>query len=162
MLSINWELAVLTFIIVPLMIYLSLYFSRKMSRAFKRMFADIADYNARVENNVSGIRVVQAFANEKHEIRRFAENNARFRLTKLITYKIMAWNSSISFILMKLISLFVLVCGTWYVINDQMTYGNSLPSLCCLTYFSVRSNRSMPSSKCIRRGSPASSGISSY
>ncbi|NGP59264.1 ABC transporter ATP-binding protein [Paenibacillus thiaminolyticus] len=123
MLSINWELAVLTFIIVPLMIYLSLYFSRKMSRAFKRMFADIADYNARVENNVSGIRVVQAFANEKHEIRRFAENNARFRLTKLITYKIMAWNSSISFILMKLISLFVLVCGTWYVINDQMTYG---------------------------------------
>ncbi|WP_374018939.1 ABC transporter ATP-binding protein [Paenibacillus thiaminolyticus] len=123
MLSINWELAVLTFIIVPVMIYLSLYFSRKMSRAFKRMFADIADYNARVENNVSGIRVVQAFANEKHEIRRFAENNARFRLTKLITYKIMAWNSSISFILMKLISLFVLVCGTWYVINEQMTYG---------------------------------------
>ncbi|MBG9791361.1 multidrug ABC transporter ATP-binding protein [Paenibacillus dendritiformis] len=123
MLSINWELAVLTFIIVPLMIYLSLYFSRKMSQAFKRMFADIADYNARVENNVSGIRVVQAFANEKHEIRRFAENNARFRLTKLITYKIMAWNSSISFILMKLISLFVLVCGTWYVINEQMTYG---------------------------------------
>ncbi|MGG3837791.1 ABC transporter ATP-binding protein [Paenibacillus thiaminolyticus] len=123
MLGINWELAVLTFIIVPLMIYLSLYFSRKMSRAFKRMFADIADYNARVENNVSGIRVVQAFANEKHEIRRFAENNARFRLTKLITYKIMAWNSSISFILMKLISLFVLVCGTWYVINEQMTYG---------------------------------------
>ncbi|WII40136.1 ABC transporter ATP-binding protein [Paenibacillus thiaminolyticus] len=123
MLSINWELAVLTFIIVPLMIYLSLYFSRKMSRAFKQMFADIADYNARVENNVSGIRVVQAFANEKHEIRRFAENNARFRLTKLIAYKIMAWNSSISFILMKLISLFVLVCGTWYVINDQMTYG---------------------------------------
>nr|WP_210429302.1 ABC transporter ATP-binding protein [Paenibacillus dendritiformis] len=123
MLSINWELAVLTFIIVPLMIYLSLYFSRKMSRAFKRMFADIADYNARVENNVSGIRVVQAFANEKHEIRRFAENNARFRLTKLVTYKIMAWNSSVSFILMKLISLFVLVCGTWYVINEQMTYG---------------------------------------
>ncbi|BFH14224.1 ABC transporter ATP-binding protein/permease [Paenibacillus melissococcoides] len=123
MLSINWELAVLTFIIVPLMIYLSLYFSRKMSRAFKRTFADIADYNTRVENNVSGIRVVQAFANEKHEIRRFAENNARFRLTKLVTYKIMAWNSSISFILMKLISLFVLLCGTWYVINEQMTYG---------------------------------------
>ncbi|RPK25963.1 hypothetical protein EDO6_04518 [Paenibacillus xylanexedens] len=36
----------MTFIIVPLMIYLSLYFSRKMSKAFKRMFADIADYNA--------------------------------------------------------------------------------------------------------------------
>lgn len=60
MLSINWQLAILTFVIVPLMIYLSMYFSRKMSKAFHIMFADIADYNARVENNVSGIRVVQA------------------------------------------------------------------------------------------------------
>lgn len=123
MLSINWQLAVLTFIIVPLMIYLSLYFSRKMSSAFKRMFADIADYNARVENTVSGIRVVQAFANENHEIGRFSENNERFRLTKLITYRIMAWNSSLSFILMKFVSLFVLVCGTWFVIQGSMTYG---------------------------------------
>ncbi|MCY9516959.1 ABC transporter ATP-binding protein [Paenibacillus apiarius] len=123
MLGINWELAVLTFIIIPIMICLSLYFSRKMSRAFDRMFSDVADYNARVENNVSGIRVVQAFSNEKHEIARFAENNERFRLTKLLTYRIMAWNSSLSYILMKLVSLFVLVCGTWFVIQKNMSYG---------------------------------------
>jgi len=123
MLSINWQLAVMTFIIIPLMIYLSLYFSRKMSRAFDRMFSDIADYNARVENTVSGIRVVQAFSNEKHEEARFMKNNERFRVTKLIAYKIMAWNASISYILMKLVSLFVLVCGTWFVIQDKMSYG---------------------------------------
>ena len=108
MLGLNWELAVMTFVIVPLMVYLSLYFSGKMSAAFKRMFSDIADYNARVENNVSGIRVVQAFSNEEHEMARFAENNNRFRLTKLVAYRIMAWNSSISFILMKFIS-----CSFW-------------------------------------------------
>lgn len=124
MLGINWKLAVLTFIIVPLMIYLSLYFSQKMSRAFKRMFSDIADYNARVENNVSGIRVVQAFANEDFEIAKFADNNNRFRTTKLIAYKIMAWNSSFSFILMKTVSIFVLVCGTWFVIQEEMSYGS--------------------------------------
>jgi len=123
MLSINWELAVLTFIIVPLIIYLSLYFSRKMSRAFDRLFENIAEYNARVENNVSGIRVVQAFSNEKHEIERFAVQNERFRLDKLLTYRIMAWNSSLSFILMKLVSLFVLVIGTWFVITKRMSYG---------------------------------------
>ncbi|OPA81003.1 multidrug ABC transporter ATP-binding protein [Paenibacillus selenitireducens] len=123
MLSINWELAVLTFIIVPIIIYLSLYFSRKMSRAFDRLFANIAEYNARVENNVSGIRVVQAFSNEKHEMERFAVQNERFRMDKLVTYRIMAWNSSLSFILMKLVSLFVLVIGTWFVITKRMTYG---------------------------------------
>ncbi|SMF64157.1 ATP-binding cassette, subfamily B [Paenibacillus uliginis N3/975] len=123
MLSINWKLAVLTFIIIPFLICLSIYFSRKMSRAFSQMFADIADFNARVENNVSGIRVVKAFANEDHEIDQFAVNNGRFRTTKLVTYKVMAWNSSISHLLMKVISIFVLGCGTWFVIQKQMTFG---------------------------------------
>ncbi|WP_341279020.1 ABC transporter ATP-binding protein [Paenibacillus sp. FSL H8-0537] len=123
MLTINWQLAVLTFIIIPLMVYLSLYFSRKMSKAFHRMFSDIADYNARVENTVSGIRVVQAFSNEKHEVDQFEVNNGRFLQTKLVAYRVMAWNSSISYILMKFVSLFVLACGTWFVIQGQMTFG---------------------------------------
>ncbi len=123
MLGINWKLALLTFVIIPLIIYLSLYFSKKMSKAFSRMFRDVADYNARVENNVSGIRVVQAFANEDFEIKKFTENNERFRITKLITYKIMAWNSSLSFILMKTVTIFVLLCGTWFVIIGDMTLG---------------------------------------
>jgi len=123
MLGINWQLAVITFVIVPIMIYLSLYFSKKMSRAFSRMFSDVADYNARVENNISGIRVVQAFSNEDYEIAKFADNNNRFRISKLIAYRIMAWNSSFSFVLMKSVSIFVLIFGTWFVLNKQMSYG---------------------------------------
>jgi ATP-binding cassette subfamily B protein len=123
MFSINSQLAVLTFVIVPLIICLSLYFSKKMTVAFKRFFADIANFNARVENNVSGMRVVQAFANEEHEIAQFNESNSRFRKSKLVAYRIMAWNSSVSYILMKVVALFVLLCGTWFVINKQMTYG---------------------------------------
>ncbi|MGE7608063.1 ABC transporter ATP-binding protein [Peribacillus frigoritolerans] len=123
MLSINWQLAVWTFIIIPFLISLSIYFSKKMSHAFNQMFADIADFNARVENNVSGIRVVKAFTNEIHEMEKFAVNNGRFRKTKLVAYKVMAWNFSISHMLMKIISLFVLGCGTWFVIYGQMTFG---------------------------------------
>ncbi|QNK86761.1 ABC transporter ATP-binding protein [Sporosarcina sp. resist] len=126
MFTINPELAVLTFIIVPLIISLSLYFSKKMSVAFSRFFTDIADFNARVENNVSGMRVVQAFSNEDHEIAQFNKNNIRFRDSKLIAYRVMAWNSSISYILMKIVTLFVLLCGTWFVINKNMTYGEFL------------------------------------
>ncbi len=124
MASLNLELAILTFIVIPLMIYLSIFFGRKMSRAFSKMFGDIANFNARVENNVSGMRVVQAFANEDHEIAQFAVDNGSFRRTKLIAYKIMAWNSSISYILMKFVSLFVLVCGTWFVLERGMSYGD--------------------------------------
>ncbi|NFL97262.1 ABC transporter ATP-binding protein [Clostridium botulinum] len=123
MLSINLKLAIITFITVPFMIYLSLYFSKKMSNAFDLMYQDIADYNARVENNISGMRVVQAFTNESYEINRFHKNNHKFFLTKCITYRIMAWNSSISYILMKLVSIFVLLCGTWFVIKGEMSNG---------------------------------------
>lgn len=123
MLSIHWKLAVLTCVIVPFLVGLSIYFSRKMSIAFGQMFKNIADFNAQVENNVSGIRVVQAFSNEEHEINRFAEKNERFRKTKIATYRAMAWNTSVSHILMKSISIFVLACGTWFVIQESMTFG---------------------------------------
>ena len=75
---------------------------------FRQMFGDIADFNARVEDNIGGIRVVQAFANEEHEKRLFAHNNHRFRDTKLRAYRIMAWSSSISYLLMRLV---VAVCA---------------------------------------------------
>ncbi len=94
-----------------------------MSKAFRQMFGDIADFNARVENNVSGIRVVQAFTNEEHEIKRFKVNNNRFRATKLFSYKVMAWNVAISGILTKVLSLFTLFVGAYFVLQGQLTNG---------------------------------------
>ncbi|GAB6259359.1 ABC transporter ATP-binding protein [Peribacillus sp. NPDC055009] len=123
MFQINWQLAIIVFTVVPFLIVLSVYFSRKMTRAFKRMFGDIANYNARIENNISGIRVVQSFTKEAHEIQLFNRSNSEFRLTKLLAYKIMAWSTSMNFILMKLVALTVLGCGAWYVIHGKMTYG---------------------------------------
>ncbi|NBD27837.1 ABC transporter ATP-binding protein [Paenibacillus glycinis] len=123
MLLINWKLALLTFVVVPVMIWLAIYFSAKMTKAFHRLFSDIADFNARVEDNVGGMRVVQAFGNEAFEKILFNENNLRFRLTKLISYKIMASNTSISYLLKRLVTLFVMICGTWFVIRGELTSG---------------------------------------
>jgi len=123
MLLINWKLALLAVIVIPGLVYLSLYFNRKMIYAFQRMFKDIGEFNARVEDSIGGVRVVQAFTNEKYESQRFAENNEQYRQTKFISYKIQAQNSSISYLLMRLVILFVLVCGTWFVIEGEMTSG---------------------------------------
>lgn len=123
MLMINWKLALLSVVIIPGLIYLSLYFNRKMIRAFQRMFNDVGEINARVEDSIGGIRVVQAFTNEKFEAMRFAANNDQYRTTKFISYKIQAQNSSIGYFLMRMVILFVLVCGTWFVIKGEMTSG---------------------------------------
>ncbi|MBP3967179.1 ABC transporter ATP-binding protein [Paenibacillus lignilyticus] len=123
MMFINWKLALLTFVLVPLMIWLAIFFSKKMTKAFHQLFSDIADFNARVEDNVGGMRVVQSFANEEFEKEQFQVNNLRFRLTKLLSYKIMAANISISYVLKRFVTLFVMVCGTWFVIQQELTIG---------------------------------------
>ncbi|SDF40488.1 ATP-binding cassette, subfamily B [Fontibacillus panacisegetis] len=123
MLTINWQLAVLTFLIVPVLVWTALYFNRKMTSTYRGLFSELADFNARVEENIGGIRVVQAFANEEHEKKLFAENNGRYRATKMMAYKIMAGSLSINYMLMRLVSLFVMICGTWFVIRGELSYG---------------------------------------
>jgi ATP-binding cassette subfamily B protein len=123
MLVTNWKLAILTFVIVPLIIWVVVYFNRKMTNAIHQLYRDIGDFNARVEDNVGGIRVVKAFSNEAYEEKKFAENNNRFRLTKLRSYNLIAKNSSISYMMMRFVTLFVMVCGTWFVIQGELTYG---------------------------------------
>lgn len=115
---------ILIFLLVPIILILTIIFGKLMSKAFRQMFGDIADFNARVENNVSGIRVVQAFTNEEHEIKRFKVNNERFRMTKLFSYKVMAWNEAISGILTKVLSLFTLFVGSYFVLNGHLTNGD--------------------------------------
>ncbi|MFD0679896.1 MULTISPECIES: ABC transporter ATP-binding protein [unclassified Paenibacillus] len=123
MLFINWKLAILTFLIIPFMAWLAIFFSRKMTTTYRRLFGDVADFNARVEDNVGGIRVVQSFANEEYEKELFAINNKRFRETKLLAYKIMAKSMSVSYMMMRLVSMFVMICGTWFVIQGELSYG---------------------------------------
>ncbi|MEA3148803.1 MAG: ATP-binding cassette, subfamily bacterial, partial [Verrucomicrobiota bacterium] len=123
MLLVHWKLALLTFIAVPILIWVAIVCNQRMTKAVRKMFSDIADYNARVEDTFGGIRVVQAFANEEHEKRLFAANNLNFRRSKLAGYKIMSWSLSISYFLMRLVTLFILLCGAWYVFHDHLTTG---------------------------------------
>ncbi|MED4959343.1 ABC transporter ATP-binding protein, partial [Paenibacillus macerans] len=123
MLAINWKLAVLTFLVVPVLVWAALYFNGKMTKTYRGLFSALADFNSRVEENIGGIRVVQAFANEEHEKVLFNENNQAYRATKLRAYKIMAGSLSVNYMLMRLVSLFVMVCGTWFVIRGELSYG---------------------------------------
>jgi ATP-binding cassette subfamily B protein len=49
---INWELTILTFLVIPLIIWVAMYFSRKMTRTYRQLFGNVAQFNARVEDTV--------------------------------------------------------------------------------------------------------------
>lgn len=68
-----------------------------MTKTYRRLFGDVGNFNARIEDNVGGMRVVQSFANEEHEKELFAVDNQNFRKTKLLAYKTMAKSISVSY-----------------------------------------------------------------
>ncbi|MCE4047545.1 MULTISPECIES: ABC transporter ATP-binding protein [Bacillaceae] len=123
MLTINVKLALIVIFIVPVLVWLITYCNKSMNKAWRHMYGDIADVNARVEDSVSGVRVVQSFTNEDYEMERFSVNNKRFRKAKIVAYKVMSLTSSSVYMLMRFFTLVVLVYGAWLTFNGQLTNG---------------------------------------
>lgn len=123
MLTINVKLALVAIIIVPFLVWLISYSNIKMHSAWSQMFGTIADVNARVEDSVSGVRVVQSFTNEQYEIDRFNKNNQFFRKTKLKAYKVMSTNLSGIYITTRLMTIVILVFGAWLSFSGNLSYG---------------------------------------
>lgn len=123
MLTINVKLALIAVIMVPLLIWLITFCNLRMNKAWSNMYSDIADVNSRVEDSVSGARVVQSFTNEAFEIARFKTNNERFRLSKLSAYKVMSFSLSGIYMMTRFFVLIVLVYGAWLSFAGELTYG---------------------------------------
>lgn len=123
MYNINPELAIIAIVMVPILSVVATYGNIMMNRAWKNMYGKIADVNARVEDSVSGVRVVQSFTNETFEIARFKEDNGQFRLAKLVAYKVMAGTHSSIYMLTRLVTLVVLVVGARFTYKGALTTG---------------------------------------
>lgn len=123
MLTINVKLALITVCLLPFLILIMIFGNLKMNKAWKNMYSEVADVNARVEDSVSGARVVQSFTNEDYEISRFKNNNKKFRAAKLGGYKVMSFSLSGIYIMTRLMTLAVLIVGAWFVYHDQLSYG---------------------------------------
>ncbi|PIC96808.1 multidrug ABC transporter ATP-binding protein [Sporosarcina sp. P26b] len=123
MYSINPELALIAIVMVPLLAVVVAFSNKRMNAAWHKMYQNIADVNGRVEDSVSGSRVVKSFTNEDFELRRFQQDNDYFRLAKLKAYKVMAWATSSMYMLTRLVTLVILIVGAWFTVNDKLTYG---------------------------------------
>jgi ATP-binding cassette subfamily B protein len=121
-----WEhppLAIVTALIVPLTAWVTTRYGRRMTKTWHSLYGRVADFNARIEETVGGIRVVQAFANEEHERQLFAVNNAGYLSTKLQAYWAMAASTSLSYLSMRFVQVVVMLVGAWYVTKGELTAG---------------------------------------
>lgn len=123
MLNMHVQLAVATFALIPLITIALVFFNKKMTKVNTQIYDNLGEFNAGVEASVSGIRVTQSFANETFEHKRFDGLSEIYRQSKILFYKVMAISSAYNYILIRLINLFALIFGAYYVIRGELTNG---------------------------------------
>lgn len=135
MMTVHVQLALLTIVIVPLMTFMVSRYGSQMTDTWRRLFGQVGNFNTRIEESVGGIRVVKAFANEEHEQNLFARDNEDYRRTKLRAYRIMTTSMTLSYLSTRLVQLVVMLAGTWYVIQGDLSYGGFIGFLLLIDVF---------------------------
>jgi ATP-binding cassette subfamily B protein len=135
MFTVSVPLALITAIIVPVTSWIITRYGSRMTHTWKSLFRRVGDFNARIEDNIGGMRVVQAFANEDHERRLFASANERYRDTKLEAYRVMTASTALSYFSMRFTQIVVMLAGAYLVLHGHLSNGGFVTFLLLVNVF---------------------------
>jgi ATP-binding cassette subfamily B protein len=126
------QLALLILLLTPFAVAYALHFNRRMNHALEASKREIAAVNERVEDALAGIRVVQSFANEDLERKRFAALNRRFLQSRADGYRSEAWFSAGAETFAQIITLLVVILGGLRILAAELTLADLLTFLLCV------------------------------
>lgn len=120
--SIQWRLALIVGIMIPIFLIVVMLMRKSMSRASAAVKQKTGHINTEIESSLSGIRTAKAFANEDVENARFGAANEIYKGSKRMFHKAMGrFSSSMEFFLCSL-NVIVIGVGGYYIMKDQMDY----------------------------------------
>ena len=128
LLTINWILALILFVSVPLCFLVSVRFRLKMKEGSKKSKVAMANINAKTESSISGIRVTKAFTNSEKEKEKFEESNLEFIEARKVFFKSMGAFFSVSQFITDLFNVLILILGGIFLyrgyisISDYTTF----------------------------------------
>ena len=117
---INWRLAIPMLVLVVIMLIFSYGQNRKMQETFMDNRRKIGDINSSLQDTLSGIRVVQSFANERIEQEKFEKSNEGFLVSKDANYRCMGSFMSGNLFFQGMMYLTTLVFGGWLIAHGKM------------------------------------------
>ncbi|UVI33026.1 ABC transporter ATP-binding protein [Paenibacillus spongiae] len=129
---IDAKLALIVLLFLPIMAVYAFYYNNKMNAALRRSKDRIGDINAQVEDTLSGIRVVQSFANEEIEKKKFAYENNRFVQSRREGYKSETLFHEGLIAFTQLITIAVIVFGGAAIVNASMDLADLLTFFLCI------------------------------
>ena len=120
MFSIQWQLALVIALILPVFFFVIWTCRKSMSEASRNVKQKTAVINADIESGLSGIRTAKAFANERAEMQKFESSNDTFKTSRRQFHKAMGrFNASMEFFLCGL-SAVVIAVGGWLIMEGEM------------------------------------------
>ena len=131
----NWQLALLVYLTVPLLIVASSITAEKLRVRYLRVQEKAADVNNVLQENISGVRVSKAFAREGEQRRRFyAENQGNYS-ANMSTAGVQAVATPTIQMISTLGMVLVLGVGTWQILNHSLTVGTLVAFVSYLVQF---------------------------
>ncbi len=119
----NWRLALIMLLLVPVIIFNTILFSRLARLAFRDIRTQLARINSFLQEALSGISIIQLFSREKDSLRRFGELNETYLAKSFYQIKIFA----LFMPMLELLSAVAVALIIWYgggqIIQDQMSMG---------------------------------------
>jgi len=123
LLALNVPLTLVSFVLIPPIVAYGYFYFRRVKHVFKAVEEAESALTAVVQENLTGIRVVRAFARQDHERAKFAVPNAAYRDRSLRMLRLMSWYWSISdLVALSQIGLVLLVGARW-VVEGRLTVG---------------------------------------
>lgn len=125
-LNLNVKLALLSIVVIPVVIGVSAYFFRKISKAYEKFQEQEAVLSTTLQENLTGVRVVKAFAQQDFEMKKFdRENHEKLTLGKdLVKLHALIW--PITDVICAVQILIGLTMGALMAIHDEITLGTYL------------------------------------
>lgn len=122
-LTMNWKLALCLLSIAPIMLWIIVLFKNKVSARHKELRERFAEMNTAAQENISGNRVVKAFAREDYEIEKFEKCNKLYSQTNKKTA--MTWIEYFPYIeaMANALPLVLLLVGGLFLIDGGLTMG---------------------------------------
>ena len=119
MILMNWELSIIVFLTLPLILFATKIFQRYMKVAFEEVRTEVSNLNSFVQERVTGMKILQLFTREEVEFENFKKINARHKNGWLKT----VWYNSIFFPIAEILSSLTLGVIVWYgginIITDK-------------------------------------------
>lgn len=123
MISLKWDLALVSFSIVPVMIVATSVFAQRARKAFRKTRETIGHVSAELQENISGVREVQAFGRERENVAEFQQVNRRNRDANVQAQTLTSAFSPALDVLGVLALALVLGYGGWLVIGGAISVG---------------------------------------